>query len=178
MVDYHVLGAVRVVEGGGEVGVGGPRQRRLLAMLLLHRNEVVSTDLLAEAVFAGDPTPAAATTLRSYVARLRRVVENGADEPVLATRPPGYVLRVADDALDAARFERLLAEGRQRQADDDPVGAASALRRALEAWRGAAYAEFADEDWARPEAQRLAELRLVAEEQLIDAELGCGRAPS
>ena len=177
MVDYHVLGAVRVVEGGGEVGVGGPRQRRLLAMLLLHRNDVVSTDRLAEAVFAGDPTPAAATTLRSYVARLRRVVENGADEPVLATRPPGYVLRVADDALDAARFERLLTEGRQRRADDDPVGAASALRRALESWRGAAYAEFADEDWARPEAQRLAELRLVAEEQLIDAELACGRAP-
>src|SRR5262245_20268011 len=94
MVDYHVLGAVRVVDGGSEVGVGGPRQRRLLAMLLLHRNEVVSTDRLAEAVFAGDPTPAAATTLRSYVGRLRRLVENGADEPVLATRAPGYVLRV------------------------------------------------------------------------------------
>jgi WD40 repeat protein/DNA-binding SARP family transcriptional activator len=176
MIDYHVLGSVRVVENGRELSVGGARQRRLLAILLLHRNEVVSIDRIAEAVFAGAPTQAAQATLRSYVARLRRVVDNGSGDPVVVTRAPGYVLRVADDAVDAARFECLLADGRGRAAADDPVTAAAVLRQALELWRGDPYAEFAGEDWARPEAQRLAELRLVAQEQRLDAELACGMA--
>lgn len=155
MVEFHVLGAVRAVGDGGEVDIGGPRQRRLLAALVLHRNGVVSTDRLAEAVFAGVPTPAAATTLRSYVARLRRALaDGGAAEPALTTRAPGYSLRVTDEALDSALFERLLGDGRARAGDDDAVGAAAALRQALDLWGGDAYAEFADEDWARPEAQR------------------------
>ncbi len=137
----------------------------------------MSTDRLAEAVFAGVPTPAAATTLRSYVARLRRALaDGGAAEPALTTRAPGYSLRVTDEALDSARFERLLGDGRARAGDDDAVGAAAALRQALDLWGGDAYAEFADEDWARPEAQRLGELRLVTHELLIDAELACGHA--
>ena len=177
MVEFHVLGAVRAVGDGGEVDIGGPRQRRLLAALLLHRNGVVSTDRLAEAVFAGVPTPAAATTLRSYVARLRRALaDGGAAEPALTTRAPGYSLRVTDEALDSALFERLLGDGRARAGDDDAVGAAAALKQALDLWGGDAYAEFADEDWARPEAQRLGELRLVTHELLIDAELACGHA--
>ena len=176
MVEFHVLGAVRAVGDDGEVDIGGPRQRRLLAALVLHRNGVVSTDRLAEAVFAGVPTPAAATTLRSYVARLRwALADGGAAEPALTTRAPGYSLRVTDEALDSARFERLLGDGRAR-ASDDAVGAAAALRQALDQWGGDAYAEFADEDWARPEAQRLGELRLVTHELLIDAELACGHA--
>ena len=81
MVEYHALGPVAVTDDAErEIPVGGPRQRRLMAMLLIHRNSVVSVDRLAEAVFAGEPTPAAATTLRSYVARLRRVVDRNGDE--------------------------------------------------------------------------------------------------
>ena len=75
-----------------------------------------------------------------------------------------------------ARFEALLVEGGSRLAHDDASGASSVLREALALWRGEAYAEFADEDWARPEAQRLGELRVVACERLVDAELACGRA--
>ena len=77
MVEFLALGALAVTESGEPVAIGGPRQRRLLAMLLIHGNTVVSVDRLAEAVFAGEPTPAASTTMRSYVARIRRVVNNG-----------------------------------------------------------------------------------------------------
>ena len=75
MLEFQALGGLTVTDDGDEVSIGGPRQRRLVAMLLIHRNAVVSVDRLAEAVFAGEPTPAASTTLRSYVARIRRVVD-------------------------------------------------------------------------------------------------------
>jgi WD40 repeat protein/DNA-binding SARP family transcriptional activator len=176
MLEYRALGGLTVTDDGGEVSVGGPRQRRLVAMLLVHRNTVVSADRLGEAVFAGDPTPAARTTVRSYVARLRKVIAGDGSGSAVVTRAPGYMLEVPDDAFDVARFEDLVAEGRSRLARDDAVAASSALREALALWRGDAYTEFADEDWARPEAQRLGELRLVASENLVDAELACGRA--
>jgi DNA-binding SARP family transcriptional activator/tRNA A-37 threonylcarbamoyl transferase component Bud32 len=176
MVELRALGAVGITRDGGEVGVGGPRQRRLLALLLIHRNAVVSVDRLADAVFAGDPTPAAATTLRSYVARMRRVLGEDGGAVALVTQAPGYLLRLPDDAFDVARFEAGLAEGRSLLSRGDPAGAVTALRDALALWRGDAYAEFDDEDWARPEAQRLAELHLVAHELCLDAELASGRA--
>lgn len=103
MLEYGVLGGLHVARDGDELSVGGPRQRRLLTMLLIHRNEVVSTDRLVEAVFAGDPTPRAATTLRTYVMRLRRVLEEDDATPLLTTRQPGYMLRVEDSAFDVAR---------------------------------------------------------------------------
>ena len=177
MIRFHALGGLTVTdEQRGEVGIGGPRQRRLLAMLLIHRNSVVSVDRLADAVFAGDPTPAASTTLRSYVARTRRLVDGAESGTVVVTQAPGYVLRVPVEAFDVTCFERSVAEGGSRLGRDDAAAASSVLREALALWRGDAYAEFADEDWARPEAQRLEELRLVAQERLIEAELACGRA--
>ena len=177
MIRFHALGGLTVTdEQGGELGIGGPRQRRLLAMLLIHRNTVVSVDRLADAVFAGDPTPAASTTLRSYVARTRRLVDGAESGTVVVTQAPGYVLRVPVEAFDVTCFERSVAEGTSRLGREDAAAASSVLQEALALWRGDAYAEFADEDWARPEAQRLEELRLVARERLIEAELACGRA--
>ncbi len=176
MVEFSALGGLSVTEEGSELIVGGPRQRRLLAMLLIHRNTVVSVDRLADAVFAGEPTPAATTTLRSYIARIRRVVDRDGSMPSIVTKPPGYELRIGPEAFDVSRFERMLKEARVRRERGDPSAAAVELREALELWRGDPYAEFADEDWAGPEAQRLSELRLVAVEWLGDAELELGHA--
>ncbi len=177
MVEFLALGALAVTESGEPVAIGGARQRRLLAMLLIHANTVVSVDRLAEAVFAGEPTPAASTTMRSYIARIRRVVNNGHEGgPSILTQSPGYVLQLPTTALDVARFEARLADARASLGREDAPGAAAEARAALELWQGEAYAEFADEDWARPEAQRLGELRIVAHETLVDAELACGRA--
>ena len=176
MVEYRALGGMTVSDNGDEVSVGGPRQRRLVAMLLIHRNTVVSADQLSEAVFAGDPTPAARTTLRSYVTRLRKAIDGDGAGSGVVYRAPGYMLEVPDDAFDVPCFEHLVSEARSRLERDDAVTAASSLRAALALWRGDAYPEFATEDWARPEAQRLGELRLAAFEHLVDAELACGRA--
>jgi DNA-binding SARP family transcriptional activator/WD40 repeat protein len=176
MLEYRALGGLSVLDGGVEQSVGGPRQRRLAAALLIDRNRVVSVDRLGEVVFAGEPTPGAATTLRSYVARLRRVVELPGSGSRVVTRPPGYMLELGDEAFDVARFEAAVAMGRACLARGDAAEASQVLREGLGLWRGGAYAEFADEDWARPEAQRLGELRLVAYELVADAELACGRA--
>jgi WD40 repeat protein/DNA-binding SARP family transcriptional activator len=176
MLEYRALGGLSVVDGAAELSLGGPRQRRLAAVLLIDRNRVLSVDRLAEVVFAGEPTPGAATTLRSYVARLRRVVERAGSGSRVVTRPPGYMLEVGDEAFDVARFEGAVASGRACLTRGDAAGASRVLREGLGRWRGGAYTEFADEDWARPEAQRLGELRLVAYELVADAELACGRA--
>ncbi|HKJ56889.1 MAG TPA: BTAD domain-containing putative transcriptional regulator [Nitriliruptoraceae bacterium] len=172
---YRVLGAVQILDQGVDLHVGGERQRRLLAMLLVHRNETVSTHRLVHAVFAGEPTPRAEATLRTYVARLRRVLEEGGGDPgVLETRPPGYVLWVPDEAIDAGAFEAGVTGGRALLDEGDPAGALAVLREALGGWGGEPYAEFDDEDWARPEIQRLDHVRLAAEDHLLDAELACG----
>jgi DNA-binding SARP family transcriptional activator len=91
MLRYRALGGLSVVDGDGdggpgELSLGGPRQRRLAAALLIDRDRVVSVDRLGEIVFAGEPTDRAATTLRSYVARMRRVVDNGANGSHVETR--------------------------------------------------------------------------------------------
>ena len=176
MVQFTALGSLSVLVHGDVASIGGPRQRRLLAMLLIHRNRVVSVDALADAVFAGEPTDAASTTMRSYIARIRRAI--GSDDPdvEVITQAPGYVLRAPDAATDVGRFEAQLADGQRHLSRGDPAVAAAAISQALQLWQGGAYAEFADEDWARPEAQRLTELRAFAEERLIAAELACGRA--
>jgi WD40 repeat protein/DNA-binding SARP family transcriptional activator/tRNA A-37 threonylcarbamoyl transferase component Bud32 len=176
LIRFHALGGVMVTADGREVTVGGPRQRRLLTMLLIHRNEVVSADRLTDAVFAGEPTPGAATTMRSYIARVRKVVQVNGSGAAVVTQAPGYRLQVPDDAYDVARFETGLAEGRALLSRDDPVTAAAVLAEALALWRGDAFVEFADEDWVRPEAQRLDEMRLVAQELRLEAELASGRA--
>ena len=136
MIEFHALGGLSITADGQELGIGGARQRRLLAMLLIHRGAVVSVDRLAEAVFAGEPTPAASTTLRSYVARIRRVLDAGASATVV-TKAPGYELRLPADGFDAARFEGLLDESGKLLTRGDPAaGAAAAGRRAgAVAWR-------------------------------------------
>ena len=175
MLEYRALGTLDVVVDGTSMDMGGPRQRRLLAVLLVHRNTVVAATRLVDAVFAGDPTPRAEATLRTYVTRLRRTI--GASGPeALQRQGSGYRLEVADDAFDAAWFERLAEQGRRELTYGDAAAAVTTLRRAVELWRGPPFEEFADEPWIQVEARRLDELRHVVRERLIDAELECGRA--
>ncbi|MDQ1508986.1 MAG: hypothetical protein QOG50_830, partial [Actinomycetota bacterium] len=170
-VEFRVLGSVGIVDGNQPLPVG-PKPRRLLGILLAHRNTVVSADRLVAALWS-DPPPAASATLQSYVSRLRRFVELGGERTSLANRAPGYILEVPDDLLDAARFERRLADG-QALLDADPYAALDLIEAALAEWRGAAFAEFADAEWIQPEAIRLDELRVVAAEARIDAALRAG----
>ena len=169
---FCVLGPLEAYADGRSVAVGGGRQRALLALLLVHAGEVVSRDRLIEELWAGEPPPSGPQSLDMYLSRLRRAFREAGADDVLATRAPGYVLRVEE--TDAQRFEALAAEGRQALAAGEAERTARVLAEALALWRGAAYAEVADESWARAEAGRLAELRLSATEDRIEAELALG----
>jgi len=153
--------------------LGPLKQRQLLAALAMREPGTCSTDLLIDALWGESPPPSAPKLLQIYVSQLRKALPPGAS---VRTRDAGYALELEDElSLDAARFERLVAEGREAIDDGNPALAASLLRRALGLWRGEAYGELAYEEFARAEAQRLEELRLVALEARMDAELAIGR---
>ncbi|WP_433080093.1 BTAD domain-containing putative transcriptional regulator [Dactylosporangium sp. CA-052675] len=176
----RVLGPFEVeTDAGATVDVGGPRQRAVLALLLSARGEVVSVDRMIEDLWRGEPPPRAIASLQAYVSNLRRLLEPSrerrAPARLLVSAAPGYAIRLPAEAVDAWRFERLLADARSALSQD-PRRARVLLRAALELWRGDAYAEFAAESWAQPEAARLEELRLAARELLLDATLRAGWA--
>jgi YVTN family beta-propeller protein len=170
---FCVLGPLEAYADGRRVAVGGGRQRALLALLLMHAGEVVSRDRLIEELWAGKPPPGSSHSLDAYLSRLRRAFREAGAGDVLVTRAPGYALRVEE--TDARRFEALAAQGREALAAGAAERAARVLAEALALWRGAAYAEVAGETWAQAEAGRLAELRLSATEDRIEAELALGR---
>jgi serine/threonine protein kinase/DNA-binding SARP family transcriptional activator len=177
-MQFRVLGRVRVSVPGGADDVGGARQRRLLAALVLHAGEVVSTDRLLDVVFGGAPPAGASTTIRSYVARLRKTLgdaQPGADQ-LISTEQGGYSLRVDAEMIDAAQFEASIQVARRQFSERGAVAAAATLRQGLAMWDGEAYGEFAFEDWAVPEVARLEELKTVAHEELNDVLLACGLA--
>ncbi len=166
-MQYRILGPLEVIGGNGPLPLGGPKQRALLALLLLRANEVVAADALIDRLWGERPPATAAKVLQVQVWRLRKALGNDA----LLTRAPGYVLRVDGDELDLARFERLVLEAREVA----PVAAAAKLREALALWRGTPLADVADEDFAAAEVARLEELRIVALEERIGADLALGR---
>jgi DNA-binding SARP family transcriptional activator len=176
---FLVLGPLEVKADDGPVVLGGQKERLLLAQLLTRPNQVVPVEALVGGLWGEHPPLTAAKTLQSHVVRLRRALEpgraRGAAGEVLVTREPGYLLRVAPGALDAARFEELTAAGRRALGDGSVEFAGSLLREALGLWRGRAFEEFLDADFGAAESDRLAELRLVALEDRIEAELRLGR---
>jgi DNA-binding SARP family transcriptional activator len=176
---FRVLGPLEVETDHGPVVLGGQKERLLLAQLLTRPNQVVPVEALVRGLWGEQPPPTAAKTLQSHVVRLRRALEpgraRGAAGEVLVTREPGYLLRVAPGALDAARFEELTAQARRALSEGQADDAASLLREALELWRGRAFEEFLDADFGAAESDRLAELRLGALENRIEADLRLGR---
>ncbi len=163
-MQFRTLGMLEVWDDGRQVPLGQGRQRALLALLLLHPNEVVSIDRLIEDFWGEQAPPSAPKVIQGYVSQLRRVLPPDA----IVTRGSGYLLRVFD--TDAAEFERLLSGARS----EDPADAARTLRAALGLWRGRALADVEYEGWAQGEISRLEELRLVALEERIAADLALG----
>jgi predicted ATPase/DNA-binding SARP family transcriptional activator len=172
-LEFGLLGSVEVRAGDRVLQLGAAKPRALLALLLLRANELVSRDDLVLGLWGEASPPRAANAVQVYVSQLRKLLPDGAR--MLVTRPPGYVLRVEPNQLDLDRFERLAAEGRRALADGAPAAAAATLREALALWRGEALADIGDEPFAASERRRLDELRLVALEDRIDADLAAGR---
>jgi len=169
-VEFGILGSVEVRRDGRAVTIGGAKQRALLAVLLLHANDVVSRDRLIDAVWGDAPPPSAHQSLDSYVSRLRRAL--GAER--LVRRPPGYLLVVEPGELDLDRFGDLVSEGRQAAVEGDHAATAKRLRAALSLWRGPALADLVYEPFAVDAASELEEHRLAALEDRIEADLECG----
>ena len=170
-VDYRLLGSVEALVDGRSVDLGGPRQRGVLVALLTEANRVVPASRVIEAVWGDEPPATAANLVQRAVSQLRK----GLGRDAIETRGNGYLVRVEPGALDLDVFERLAREGSVALANGDSPAAAAALHEALGLWRGPALADLADEDFLRLEASRLDELRLLAKERRIEADLACGR---
>ncbi len=170
-MEFRVLGPLEVVNGGQQVEVGTPRQRAFLGLLLLHTDEPVTYDRLAEQLWDGSPPATSRHTLQAYAHRLRRAL--GGEAWRLETRPVGYQLKVSADETDVGRFEDLAEVGRRALVRGDPAAASRALADALALWRGPLMADLElavlDVERARLEA-----LRLTAVEDRIDANLALG----
>jgi DNA-binding SARP family transcriptional activator/ABC-type transport system substrate-binding protein len=169
-VDFLVLGPVEVRIDARSLPLRGPKQRALLALLLLNGNEVVSRDRLVDSLWGERAPESAQRSLDTYVSRLRTLL--GGDR--IERRPPGYRLRLEPGELDLERFEALLEQGRAAAAAGEPSVARDRLREALGLWRGRALADLEPEGSLGVEVKRLEERRLLAVEGQIDAELQLG----
>jgi predicted ATPase/DNA-binding SARP family transcriptional activator len=170
-IEVRLLGPVQAAVGGRTLRLGGRRQLALLALLALEPGRAVPAGLLVEELWSGAPPPGAETTLRSYVSRLRHVLGRAA----VVASGGGYALALEPDCLDAHAFEGLVHEGRAALARGAAGLASDRLRAALGLWRGRALADVCDGGALASEALRLDDLRLVALEERIDADLALAR---
>ncbi|MDO0939015.1 BTAD domain-containing putative transcriptional regulator [Streptomyces sp. DG2A-72] len=169
---FGVLGPLAIWSADGElVGVPEAKVRSLLAALLTAQGQVVSADRLVDELWGDAPPANAAGALQTLVSRLRKVLTRAGGPGLLAYQAPGYVLEVADDAVDAGRFTALTARARTAA---DPRERAELLTEALGLWRGPAFAGFQDEQFAREALTRLEEQRLLALEEQAEARLELG----
>ena len=163
-LSFRILGPLEVQGAGRPLPLGTGRQRALLALLLVHANELVSSERLIEELWSGRPPPSAQKAVQGYVSQLRRSLPTG----TILTRGQGYVLVATD--TDAGEFERLT----KLAVEQDPNEAVLTLQRAFALWRGSPLEEFEYEEWAQLEIARLHEVRLAATEQRIETELELG----
>lgn len=172
---FRLLGPLEVEQEGRLLVLGSAKQRALLAILLLHGNEVVSRDRLVDELWGERPPASAPHSLDVYVSRLRKTLQANGDERLLVTRAGGYLLQLEPDQLDLEQFERLLADGHRALAAGNYRRASERLDEALALWRGPALADLAYLPFAGAEVERLEEQRVSALEARFEAELALGR---
>jgi predicted ATPase/Tfp pilus assembly protein PilF len=167
-VAFRVLGPVEVRRDGSTLQIGGPRQRALLALLLVNRERVISADELVEELWSGEPPDGALTTIRSYMSRLRGVLGDAA--PISGTSA-GYAITFDPDDLDASVFERHVVAGDEAIRSANLTTAREHYAAALGHWRGRPFADLSDDGLLRIEADRLEERRLHALEERLAADI-------
>jgi DNA-binding SARP family transcriptional activator len=174
-VDFRLLGPLEVESGGAVIRITGAKERAVLASLLFHANRLVSRDRLVDELWGEDPPATARRTLEAYVSRLRRALSAAGDGARIESQPGGYRILLAENELDALRFERLLAAGLSAIAQGSYAEADTRLTAALGLWRGEVLADLAFEPCVAGEADRLGEQRLAAVESHAAAALALGR---
>jgi DNA-binding SARP family transcriptional activator len=178
LMKYRILGPLEVRSGRRVVEVGPPKQRAVLVMLLLHADRIVPVDRLMEQLWGDRPPAQAISSVRAYVANLRRVLEPArvarSRPEVLVTRAPGYLLSTAADELDARTFEELAARGHRMLYQGQPAAASGILLQAQELWSGPPLPEFATASFAHANVARWVELHRNVREDQLRADLALG----
>ncbi len=162
----NVLGAVRLYVDGGSTEIRAKKPRALLAMLAMHAGQAVGVDALIDGIWGEEPPDTAANALQVYVAGLRRLLGSGRER--LRTQAPGYALEIDRAAVDALRFEEAVTHS---DAGDD----VAVLADALALWHGSPFEDLTGVPFTEPYITRLSELRLLAMERRIEADLAAGR---
>ncbi|HXO24777.1 MAG TPA: BTAD domain-containing putative transcriptional regulator, partial [Streptosporangiaceae bacterium] len=177
-LQFGVLGPLQLRAGETVVPLGAPKQRAVLATLLMNRNRAVSVDALIDAVWDQSPVPAARTSIHSYVSNLRRLLGSGSRDPnrVLASIPPGYQLNVADADCDIGRFVTEKNAGVHAAAAGRFEDASTYLSAALAEWRGPFLDDLREFPFVDTFATALSEVRVTVQTALAEAEIACGRA--
>ncbi len=178
-IEFLMLGPLEARRAGQPLKLGSIKHRMLLAKLLLHANQVLSTDELIDTVWGEQPPPTVRQSLQNHVAALRRLIEQAgtpAGQPrTLLTRDPGYLLQVDPDQLDLHRFRRMVDEGRAALEDGEPWAATRLLHEAVALWRGPVLADVVAAGASWPELAGIDELEIGAIEARIEADLVAGR---
>jgi serine/threonine protein kinase/DNA-binding SARP family transcriptional activator/Tol biopolymer transport system component len=169
-MEFRILGPLQVFDDARPLALGGPKQRAVLAHLILRANHTVGAEQLVDGLWGDEPPETARNTLQTYVYRLRKVL----GEERLEGRDGGYVLTAAPEEVDAARFEAIVRDAKRLSASD-PAAAATRFGDALALWRGAPLDDLVQEPSLRGEIARLEELHLSATEHRIGAEIASGR---
>jgi DNA-binding SARP family transcriptional activator len=175
---FGVLGPLLMTSHGVRVPVGAPKQRAVLAMLLINRNRPVSVDALINAVWGDEPVPAARTSIQAHVSNLRRLLRDaGVDAyQVLASAPPGYQLSVADADCDLGRFSAERVAGTQAASAGRYEEASGHFALALGEWRGPVLDDLRDFAFVDAFATALTEEKVATHTAHAEAEIACGRA--
>jgi DNA-binding SARP family transcriptional activator len=174
-LEFRILGPLEVRRDGERLALGGVRTRSLLAVLLLEANRPLSTERLIDRLWGERSPPTARAALQGYVAQLRRVLGEGSDR-LLVTERGGYRLAVEPERFDLARFEQLVELAREATTAGEVIVASERYAEALALWRGPALADLTLKSVATAEAARLEELRLIALEGRVQADLAMGRS--
>ena len=178
-MEFLVLGRLEVRREGRPIRIGAGKQRALLAFLLLHANQSVSRDRLIDELWGAAAPPTVSTQLRVRLAELRQLLEPGRESrapgDVIVSQDGGYLIKVEEDDVDMLRFERLVGEASAQLDAGESEAASQELCAALALWRGSALEDFTYEPFAQATIARLEELRLVALERRIEADLALGR---
>jgi DNA-binding SARP family transcriptional activator len=173
-MEYRILGPLEVLEEGHPLALGRSKERAVLAVLLLHANELVSRERLIDELWGVSPPPTARKAVNVYVSKLRKALGGNGLDPI-ATAEGGYRLRVNGDLLDAVQARTLVADAHERMAGGDTAAASRLLHEALALWRGPTLAGLQLESFGRDEVAQLDELRLTALLDRIDCDLAQGR---
>ena len=177
-MEFRLLGPLEASEGGRDVRLGPPRQRIVLAMLALAAPDVVSTDRLVDGLWGEDTPNNPLGALQVYIHGVRKSLRQASEVDLVERVPPGYRLATMADQTDVGRFTGLQERAREERLRDDPAAAAATLGEALGLWRGPALADVRGAPFAGPEAARLDEMRLMAQEDFYDVRLALGQHAS